>query len=75
MERIGIDLGGTKIEIAVLDAGGTPVLRRRVPTPSGDYGATVEAIGQLVADAERDVSALDTASAQVQAAIPAAARE
>jgi len=52
MERIGIDLGGTKIEIAVLDAIGTPVARRRVPTPAGDYGATVEALAQLVAGAE-----------------------
>ena len=54
MERIGIDLGGTKIEIAVLDASGTLVARRRVPTPAGDYGATVEALARLVADAERE---------------------
>ena len=45
MERIGIDLGGTKIEIAVLDARRhARSLRRRVPTPAGDYAATVEAI-------------------------------
>ncbi|MCM2326567.1 MAG: ROK family protein [Lysobacter sp.] len=54
MERIGIDLGGTKIEIAVLDASGALVARRRVPTPAGDYGATVEALAQLVAGAERE---------------------
>ena len=54
MDRIGIDLGGTKIEIAVLDAGGEPVLRRRVPTPAGDYAATVEAIGRLVGEAESE---------------------
>ena len=53
MDRIGIDLGGTKIEIAVLDERGEPVLRRRVPTPAGDYAATVEAIGRLVEEAER----------------------
>lgn len=53
MDRIGIDLGGTKIEIAVLDGRGEPVLRRRVPTPAGDYAATVEAIGRLVEEAER----------------------
>ena len=51
MDRIGIDLGGTKIEIAVLDGRGEPVLRRRVPTPAGDYAATVEAIGRLVEEA------------------------
>ena len=52
MDRIGIDLGGTKIEIAVLDERGEPVLRRRVPTPAGDYAATVEAVGRLVEEAE-----------------------
>jgi fructokinase len=49
--RIGIDLGGTKIEIAVLGTGGTEVLRRRIQTPSG-YPATVQAIADLVRDAE-----------------------
>ena len=44
MERIGIDLGGSKIEIAVLDAAGGEALRRRVATPAGDYAATLEAI-------------------------------
>jgi fructokinase len=50
--RIGIDLGGTKIEIACLDERGAIVLRRRVPSPQGDYGATVAAIAGLVRDAE-----------------------
>lgn len=53
--RIGIDLGGTKTEIAVLDAQGRELLRRRAATPSGDYGATLRLIVQLVADAEREV--------------------
>ncbi|HXY21154.1 MAG TPA: ROK family protein [Burkholderiaceae bacterium] len=51
--RIGIDLGGTKIEIAVLDGAGTIVHRARVPTPVGDYAATLTAIARLVADAEQ----------------------
>jgi len=51
--RIGIDLGGTKIEIAVLDAGGAIVHRARVATPAGDYGATLSAVSDLVAQAER----------------------
>ncbi len=54
MERIGIDFGGSKIEIAVLDAAGTEALRRRVATPAGDYAATIDAIARLVADAERE---------------------
>jgi fructokinase len=53
MERIGIDLGGTKIEIAVLDAGGAEALRRRVATPADDYAAILGTIADLVADAER----------------------
>src|ERR1700734_410801 len=48
---ITIDPGGTKIEIAVLDPGGTEVLRQRVPTPHG-YPDTVEAIASLVRQSE-----------------------
>lgn len=55
MLRAGIDLGGTKIEIAVLDAAGDELLRRRVPTPQGDYARTVETIATLVEGAERDL--------------------
>jgi hypothetical protein len=54
MERIGIDLGGTKTEIAVLDEGGGEVLRRRVDTPAGDYAAILGTIEALVNDAERE---------------------
>ncbi len=50
--RIGIDLGGTKIEVIALDAEGRERFRHRVPTPRGDYGATVEAVASLVAHAE-----------------------
>jgi fructokinase len=50
--RIGIDLGGTKTEIVVLDADGGEQLRRRVPTPLDDYRAIVDLIAALVADAE-----------------------
>ncbi len=46
--RIGIDLGGTKIEIAALDQNNATVLRRRIATPAGDYAATVQAIVDLV---------------------------
>ena len=50
--RIGIDLGGTKIEGIALDADGRERFRHRVATPRGDYGATVEAVASLVAQAE-----------------------
>jgi fructokinase len=45
--RIGIDLGGTKIEAIALE-GAREVLRKRVPTPRGDYDATISAVSSLV---------------------------
>ena len=53
--RIGVDLGGTKIELAALDAAGEIRLRRRVPSPSRDYDAVVRTIGDLVDAAEREL--------------------
>ncbi len=50
--RYGIDLGGTKIEIAALADDGSLKLRRRVPSPQGDYRATVAALAGLVAAAD-----------------------
>lgn len=52
--RLGIDLGGTKIELIVLDADGAEVCRRREATPQGDYWGTLETIRQLVLRAERE---------------------
>jgi fructokinase len=46
--RIGIDLGGTKIEGIVLDADGSELIRERVPTPGGDYRKTLTAVHELV---------------------------
>jgi len=46
--RIGIDLGGTKIEGIVLDEDGTERCRHRAGTPSGDYAGTITAISRLV---------------------------
>jgi fructokinase len=53
--RIGIDLGGTKIEAIVLDEAGRIAFRERRPTPKGDYDGTIEAIADLVAAADRFV--------------------
>ena len=52
--RIGLDLGGTKLEGIALDDDGTPLARRRVATPRHDYGATVEAMAGLVRDLEAE---------------------
>jgi fructokinase len=53
--RIGIDLGGTKIEGAAVDASGSVHARRRVATPSHDYRATVAAIVALIAAIEQEI--------------------
>src|SRR4029453_14477449 len=45
--RIGIDLGGTKIEAIALE-GAREALRKRVPTPRGDYAGTIAAVASLV---------------------------
>jgi fructokinase len=55
LTRIGIDLGGTKIEIVALDPRGVECFRKRIATPRGDYAATVAAIAALVHDAEAAV--------------------
>jgi fructokinase len=50
--RIGVDLGGTKIEAIAIDPAGRELARRRVPSPARDYDAIVAAIAGLVADLE-----------------------
>jgi len=50
--KLGIDLGGTKIEIIALDDEGGEILRRRVPTPQGDCLGTLRAIADLVHQVE-----------------------
>lgn len=46
--RIGIDIGGTKIEGIALDSAGHTLFRERIPTPAGDYDGTVAAVAALV---------------------------
>jgi fructokinase len=58
--RIGVDLGGTKIEIIALDDRGTAIIRRRTATPSADYAGTVRAIVDLVLQAQKEIG--ETAS-------------
>jgi fructokinase len=54
--RIGVDLGGTKTEIIVLDGDGRELLRRRALTPRDDYAATLAGVAALVDAAERDLA-------------------
>ena len=53
--RIGIDLGGTKIEGIAIADDGHEQLRRRIPAPRGDYEQTLSAVTALVVGIERDV--------------------
>ena len=48
--RIGLDIGGTKIEALALDAAGREVFRKRVPSPRGDYAATLAVVSSLVSE-------------------------
>ncbi len=58
--RIGVDLGGTKIEAIALAANGDTLLRHRVPTPRDDYDATLDAIVALVGRLEQEIGARGT---------------
>ncbi len=53
--RIGVDLGGTKIEIIALADDGQTLLRQRIATPQGDYMATLMAVAGLVEAAENEL--------------------
>src|SRR5690349_11301988 len=55
--RIGVDLGGTKIEIAVFDERGGERLRRRIATPHAGYDLALEELAQQIVAAERDAGA------------------
>lgn len=58
--RIGIDLGGTKIEGIAMDVGGRELARHRVPTPREDYRGTLQAIAEVVGRLERETGATGT---------------
>ena len=58
--RIGIDLGGTKIETIVIAPDGAELFRRRIESPRGDYDRTITVIAELVAAAEQAVGARAT---------------
>lgn len=56
LPQLGIDLGGSKIEIIALQEGQV-LLRERIATPQGDYQGTIKAIGRLIARAEQQLGA------------------
>jgi len=50
--RIGVDLGGTKIEALAIDAEGRELARKRIASPAHDYALTIAAIRGLVEEVE-----------------------
>jgi fructokinase len=73
--RIGVDLGGTKIEGLALSPEGAVMARLRVPTPRDDYAATLEAVARLVLELERDAGGTGTVGVGMPGAIsPATGR-
>ena len=67
--RIGIDLGGTKIELIALDGSGNEVFRKRVPTPHGDYQATVGTVVSLIENAKKKIRKAATVGVGIPGAL------
>ncbi|MBS1821496.1 MAG: fructokinase [Acidobacteria bacterium] len=69
--RIGVDVGGTKIEALAIDNDGKELLRYRVDTPRDDYKGTVEAIVELVRRIEAETGRTGTVGAGIPGSISA----
>lgn len=69
--RIGIDLGGTKIELVALGNAGNVVWRERVPTPKDDYAGTIGAMRDLVVRAEGQLGQRGSVGIAIPGAISA----
>lgn len=69
--RIGIDLGGTKIEALAIDGAGVELLRYRVDTPRDDYWATIRAMAGLVRRIEAEAGRKGTVGAGIPGSISA----
>ncbi len=69
--RIGIDLGGTKIEALAIDNDGKELLRYRVDTPRDDYAGTIEAMAALVRRIEKETGKTGTVGAGIPGSISA----
>ncbi len=67
--RIGIDLGGTKIEALAIDNQGVELVRHRIDTPRDDYDATITAMVGLVHRLEKKVGSLGTVGAGITGSI------
>jgi fructokinase len=67
--RIGIDLGGTKIEVLAIDRDGRELTRHRVPTPRHDYAGSIQLMADLVAQIERETGRSGTVGVAIPGTI------
>jgi fructokinase len=67
--RIGIDLGGTKIEVLAIDRDGRELARHRVPTPRHDYPGSIKLMADLVARLERETGKSGTVGVAIPGSI------
>ena len=67
--RIGIDLGGTKIEALAIDKAGIELLRYRIDTPRDDYRATIMAMAGLVLRIEQETGTRGSVGAGIPGSI------
>lgn len=71
MIRIGVDLGGTKVEVIAIDRDGKELMRERLPTPENDYQQTLQVITALITNAETTLG-VSASSTTVGIATPGA---
>jgi fructokinase len=69
--RIGIDLGGTKIEVLAIDRDGHELARHRVATPRHDYDGSIRLMAELVARLERETGRTGTIGVAIPGSISA----
>jgi fructokinase len=67
--RIGIDLGGTKIEALAIDHEGKELARHRIDTPRDDYDGTIQAMVGLVHRLEKETGAIGTVGAGIPGSV------
>jgi fructokinase len=71
MIRIGVDLGGTKVEVIAIDRDGKELMRERLSTPENDYQQTLQVITALITNAETTLG-VSASSTTVGIATPGA---
>jgi len=67
--RIGVDLGGTKIEVLAIDRDGKELARHRVATPRHDYDGSIKLMAELVAQLEREAGKSGTVGVAIPGSI------